>query len=260
MPPFPSLTKEWHSQSYAAIDPLRPELSAKGKVVAITGGGGAIGAATALAFAKAGAHKIAIIGRRREPLHAAKEMIESAVPGTTIETIHGDIASADSVRGAFGNIKKDLGEIDILVCNAGYLSKLERLEEADPEEWWKGYEINVRGAFNCTRALLSNSSARAIVVDVTTCVVHMPAGSGMSGYVSSKLAATKIFETFGVEHPNYEVVHIHSGVVSSEINVKSGITAQDGGKSISLAAVMEPRANHIPSRSTCLVHRMGMQS
>ncbi|KAK5174348.1 uncharacterized protein LTR77_001428 [Saxophila tyrrhenica] len=63
MAPMPSLTKTWHSQSYPSIDPLRPELSAKGKVVAITGGGGAIGAATALAFAKAGASKIAIIGR-----------------------------------------------------------------------------------------------------------------------------------------------------------------------------------------------------
>jgi NAD(P)-dependent dehydrogenase (short-subunit alcohol dehydrogenase family) len=230
MPPFPSLTKTWHSQSYKAIDPLRPELSAKDKVVAITGGGGAIGAATALAFAKAGAKKVAILGRRPEPLHKTKKMIEEAVPGTTIETIHVDISNADSVRGAFGNIKKDLGPIDILVCNAGYLSKLERLEQADPEEWWKGYEINVRGAFNCTRALLSSGAEKAILVDVSTGVVHMPAMAGGSGYVSSKLAATKVYETFGKEHPNFEVVHIHPGVVSSEINAKSGIEAQDGGE------------------------------
>ncbi len=232
MPPFPSLTSKWHSQSYPSIDSLRPELSAKGKVVAITGGGGgSIRAATALAFAKAGAHKIAILGRRHAPLHDAKKMIEEAVPGTTIECIHVDRASADSVRGAFGNIKKDLGEIDILFCNAGYLSKFEKLEGADEEGWWKGYEINVRGAFNCTRALRHTGAEKMVLVDVSTCVAHMPAMVGGSAYVSSKLAATKVYETFGVEHPEVEVVHVHPGVVASEINAKSGITAQDGGES-----------------------------
>jgi NAD(P)-dependent dehydrogenase (short-subunit alcohol dehydrogenase family) len=230
MPPFPSLTSTWHSQSYPAIDPLRPELSAKGKVVVVTGGGGSIGAATALAFAKAGACKIGIIGRRQQPLDNTKKQIVEAVPGTTVMTVHGDISQADSVRGAFGNIKKDLGEIDILVCNAGYLSKFEKLEEADPEEWWKGYEVNVMGAFNCTRAFLSVSAPRAILVDVSTGVVHMPAMSSGSAYVGSKLAATKVYETFGAENPNIEVVHVHPGVVSSEINTKSGITATDGGE------------------------------
>jgi NAD(P)-dependent dehydrogenase (short-subunit alcohol dehydrogenase family) len=225
---FPSLTKEWHTKSYPAIDPLRPELSAKGKVIAITGGGGAVGSATALAFAKAGASKIAILGRRDKPLQETKAQIEEAVPGTTVMAIHADISNADSVRGAFGNIKKNLGDIDILVCNAGYLSKFEKLGDADPEEWWKGYEINVRGAFNCTRAFLSVAAPRAILVDVSTCVVHMPAMQAGSAYVSSKLAATKIYETFGAENPNLDVTHVHPGVVSSEINAKSGITATDG--------------------------------
>ena len=103
---FPSLTKEWHSKSYPAIDPLRPEMSQKGKVVVITGAGGSIGAATALAFAKAGATRIAVLGRREKLLHSTKEEVEAAVPGTTVQVDHCDIAEADSVRGTFGNIKK----------------------------------------------------------------------------------------------------------------------------------------------------------
>jgi NAD(P)-dependent dehydrogenase (short-subunit alcohol dehydrogenase family) len=106
----------------------------------------------------------------------------------------------------------------------------ERLDSADPEEWWKGYEINVKGAFNCTRAFLSVCSPRPILVDISTCVVHMPAMSAGSAYISSKLAATKVYETFGSENLNVDVVHIHPGVVSSEINAKSGIAAQDGGE------------------------------
>ena len=172
MPPFPSLTKAWHSKSYPAIDPLRPELSQKGKVVAITGAGGSIGgAAAALAFAKAGANKIAVLARRENLLQGTKEEVEAAVPGTTVQVVHCDIADADSVRGAFGNIKKDLGPIDILVCAAGYLSDFHSLSEAEPDEWWKGFEINTRGAFNVARALLSNSAPKAILVDISTCVV-----------------------------------------------------------------------------------------
>lgn len=57
----------------------------------------------------------------------------------------------------------------------------------------------------------------------------MPAMASASAYVASKLAATKIYETFGAENPHIEVVHIHPGVVYSELNVKSGVTATDGG-------------------------------
>ncbi len=73
MPLFPSLTKEWHAKTYPAIDPTRQELSAKGKVVVITGGGGSIGGVTATAYAKAGVEKLAIIGRRKSPLNETVE-------------------------------------------------------------------------------------------------------------------------------------------------------------------------------------------
>lgn len=232
MPPFPSLTKTWHSEPYPAIDPTRPELSAKSKVVAISGGGGSIGGATALAFAKAGSTKIAVIGRREQPLQETKANVEKAVPGTNVLVVQGDVADADSVRGALGNIKKELGPIDILVCNAGYLSQFDPLEKAEPKEWWRGFEINVGGAFNCTRALLSNAGQNPILLEISTCPVVMPAMANASSYIPSKMAAFKVYETFAVENPSFEVVHVHPGVIYSELNVKSGITAQDSGNTV----------------------------
>lgn len=257
MPPFPSLTKTWHSEPYPAIDPTRPELSAKGKVVAITGtsrkstapqisaktpllltshapvttgAGGSIGSATTLAFAKAGASSIAIIGRRKEPLQQTKTDVEKAVPGTNVFIVQGDVSEADSIRGALGNVKKEFGDIDILICNAGYLSEFESLGTADPKEWWRGFETNVLGAFNCTRAFLSTaSSANPILLEISTCPIVMPAMAKASSYIPSKLAATKVYETFAAENPRFEVVHVHPGVVYSDINVKSGITALDHG-------------------------------
>lgn len=58
--PFSSPVKEWHNDTYASIDPSRPELFAIGKKVVITGGGHGIGRGTAIAFAQAGAAAIAI--------------------------------------------------------------------------------------------------------------------------------------------------------------------------------------------------------
>lgn len=229
---FPSLTKKWHSETYDAISPKRPELSAKGKVIVITGGGGSIGGAAALAFAQAGATKIAVIGRRDGPLQETKKQVESEVSGTTVLPVHGDLSDGSSMKNALTQVRESFGEIDILVANAGYLSRFQPVTEADPEEWWKGFEINTKGAFNTARALLSGPVGKdLIVVDVSTCVVHMPAMQSGSAYVSSKAASTKVWETVARENQGkLSVVHIHPGVIYSELNVKSGITASDNGE------------------------------
>ncbi|KAK1092522.1 hypothetical protein LTR48_004178, partial [Friedmanniomyces endolithicus] len=79
-PPYPSLTSEWHDKTYPAIDPKRPELSAKGKTIVISGGGSGIGRGIAQAFALAGASAIAILGRRQALLEETKLLIASKLP------------------------------------------------------------------------------------------------------------------------------------------------------------------------------------
>jgi NAD(P)-dependent dehydrogenase (short-subunit alcohol dehydrogenase family) len=60
---FVSFTETYHNKPYAAINPKRPEISAKGKFVIITGGATGIGKAIAVAFAQVDADIIAILGR-----------------------------------------------------------------------------------------------------------------------------------------------------------------------------------------------------
>jgi FlaA1/EpsC-like NDP-sugar epimerase len=64
-----------HKTSYPAINPSSIRLSAKGKVVLITGGGQGIGLSIALAFSKASASHIVIIGRNQITLTAAQSTI-----------------------------------------------------------------------------------------------------------------------------------------------------------------------------------------
>lgn len=230
---FPSLTKTWHSEAYPAIAPSRPELSAQGKIVVITGGGGSIGGAIALAFAQAGAQGIAIIGRRNEPLQETRKKVESEVPGARIITVSGDLSDANSMKDALQTVSKQLGPVNVLVANAGFLPHMGKIDEADPDEWWTGFETNTKGAFNTCRALLPVAAPDCLLLDISTCVVHLPAMITASGYVSSKLAGTKVYETFAAENPGrIQVIHIHPGVVYSELNVKSGVVAADNGKTI----------------------------
>ena len=69
----------------------------------------------------------------------------------------------------------------------------------------------------------------------------MPAMAQASSYFASKMAATKVYETFGAENENVEVVHLHPGVILSELNKKSGIAAIDSGKSFALLATLDYR-------------------
>lgn len=229
---FPSLTKIFHNKAYAAIDATRPELSIKGKTVVISGGGTGIGAAMALGFAQAGAANIAIISRRAGPLNETKQKVEAAVPGVKILAVPGcDVSDLKRTKDTFDKIHAEFGHIDVLIANAGYLSRLENIDVTDPDEWWTGYEINVRGTFNTARSFVPYANpAGAIVVDVSTAGIQFPLGPTFSSYVPSKFAATKVWDGFGKEHPEIPVFHLHAGTVRTEVNIKSGFPATDSGQ------------------------------
>jgi NAD(P)-dependent dehydrogenase (short-subunit alcohol dehydrogenase family) len=145
-PMFKSFTKTWHSKPYAAISPTRPELSAEGKVVFITGGGSGIGKATAIAFAQAGAKAVAIFGRRVGNLEAAAEEIKKANPKgtTTVITESADISKRSSLENAFATAsKKAGGKVDILVNNAGSLKPMKPVVEYPESDLRESIDSNL---------------------------------------------------------------------------------------------------------------------
>jgi NAD(P)-dependent dehydrogenase (short-subunit alcohol dehydrogenase family) len=134
--PFPSLIENWHNDTYAAIDPTRPEVSMKGKKIIITGGGAGIGRGTVEAFAIAGAASIAITGRRPQPLEETKKYIESkySVP---VHSFAADVTDAVAMK----KVAAEVGDWDVLVNNAGYLSAPALAKDTDVDEWWKCFEV-----------------------------------------------------------------------------------------------------------------------
>ena len=213
----PSLTQTWHNASYPAIDPTKASLSVAGKTVFVTGGGAGIGLATARAFAAAGASTVAISGRTYQTLRKAKEDIEAIHTGVKVLTFVADVTDQKAVTSAFSTV----GKVDILVHNAGYMANLAPIAEASLQDWWTAFEINIKGSFIVVQAFLEVASSDAIIVDITTGVVHLPAFPNFSAYGASKLAEVKFFDSVQAENPSLHVVHVHPGVIQTDMGQKA---------------------------------------
>ena len=152
------------------------------QVVLITGASGGIGSAAARVFAKAG-YKVAIHYNKNE--FSAKSLAdELKTEGSECAVFQADISSAAEVSKMFSDIKSILGEVDVLVNNAG-AGKQIMFQDISPELWRETFAVNVDGTFNCCRSaigdMIRKKSGRIINVSsiwgVTgaSCEVHYSA-------------------------------------------------------------------------------------
>ncbi|EHK44579.1 uncharacterized protein TrAtP1_009138 [Trichoderma atroviride] len=228
---FKSFTKTWHTKPYPEILPSRPELSASGKIVFITGGGSGIGKATAIAFAEAGARVIAIFGRRIERLQLAAEEISRANPkGTTTVVVESaDVSQRHALEAAFTSAinKAGGGKIDIFVSNAGFLKPRAPLANYGEKETRESIEGNIIGSFNAIQAMVPLLAPKAKVLNISSGIAHINPLPGFWPYAAFKLAIVKMFDFLQVEHPDLSVFNVQPGVVATDINEISGIPGQD---------------------------------
>jgi NAD(P)-dependent dehydrogenase (short-subunit alcohol dehydrogenase family) len=148
------------------FDPFRPDLLA-GKTTIITGGGTGLGRSMALRFAGLGA-KVAVLGRRPEPLAETAEAIRSA--GGSALAVPCDVRDPEWVRRAFDQVERELGPVNQLVNNAAG-NFLSATEDLSPNAFGAVVQIVLFGTFHCTTELgrrLIARSARGEVLAITT--------------------------------------------------------------------------------------------
>ena len=158
-----------------------------GKTAFITGASRGIGEATARLFALAGA-QVALVARSTAEI----ERIASEI-GPKAIAVPCDVASETALDRAVSTVEEALGPVDILLNNAGVIDPIARLCEADPADWGRALDINVKGVFYAMRRIVPGMIARGggTVLTISSGAASRPI-EGWSAYCSSKAGAAML--------------------------------------------------------------------
>lgn len=184
-----------------------------GQVALVTGGGRGIGQATALALAAAGL-AVAVVARSpdqlAETVHRIEQLGGRAVPYPA------DVTDQHGVRQLVADVENRLGPIDLLVNNAGVIGEPGPIAQTNAEIWWRVLDVNLRGPFLCSQAVLPSMMRRkqGRIVNVSSAVAKF-AWPNASAYAISKTALNRFSETLALETAadNISVFTLDPGVV-----------------------------------------------
>ena len=168
-----------------------------GQVVFVTGGGRGIGREIAEQLASARA-KVAIAARTVDELAETVAAINRN--GGECYAFELDVTDSRKVVDVVAKIRDQIGEIDLLVNNAGVGAGGVLSWEADPDTWWRVMEVNVRGVFNCTNAVLKHmvERNRGRIINIGSNAAVYPTTMA-SDYGASKAALLHLTNTIGEE-------------------------------------------------------------
>ncbi|KAK4626890.1 Short chain dehydrogenase citE [Fulvia fulva] len=227
MPLFPSPTSKFHDNTYPSLPPRRPKPSAEGKSNLVTGGGTGIGAETARHFAEAGAARVALLGRRKQPLLDTKTSIEQKFPGTSVFVVSADVTKKQQVDDAFDEHAK-AEKIDVVVSNAAMTGPIEPVGGVGSEAFMDAIDFNRRGSLYVAQAFLRHASVNATAIEINSSAAHVSFGPGVASYSVAKLAVFRLWDTITVSNPNISVFHVQPGVVDTDMDKAVGGVAAVG--------------------------------
>jgi NAD(P)-dependent dehydrogenase (short-subunit alcohol dehydrogenase family) len=214
-----------HSDVYPAIDPqpLYAAQAYQGKVVLVTGASRGIGQEISLQYARAGA-KLAIVARSEESLGETKSAILAAVPGAEVLVLSAEVRDAQSTEKAVQAVLARFGKLDILICNAGAISPVDKtLHLKDSDLWWNSFEVNIRGVYNFFRAsatALEQSRGYIVAISSVGAQIRNP---GSSDANMSKHAVNRLVEFIVLEYPRVRAFALAPGVVRTRLAVEAGV-------------------------------------
>ncbi len=164
-----------------------------GKIAVVTGGGGGIGRATSLGFAKGGA-KIVVVDRDASLGEGTAGIVKQQ--GGEAVYVPADVTKSADVQGYVKAALDRFGRIDLFFNNAGIEGKIAPTAEYDEDVFDQVMAVNVRGVFLGLRHVLPvmlKQGAGAIVN--TASVAGLTASPGMPAYVASKHAVIGLTKT-----------------------------------------------------------------
>ena len=196
-------------------------------VVLITGGSRGIGAATALAAARAG---YAVALSFQTDGQAAQSVVrEIEVLGGRAMALQADVAQEDSVLAMFAAVDAAWGRLDALVNNAGVVDVASRVDAMSVARLRRMFDTNVLGSFLCAREAVLRMSTRhggrgGSIVNVSSAASRLGSPGQYVDYAASKGA----IDTFTVglskevAAEGIRVNAVRPGIIDTEIHASGG--------------------------------------
>ncbi|SOY68392.1 2-hydroxycyclohexanecarboxyl-CoA dehydrogenase [Cupriavidus taiwanensis] len=174
----------------------------EGKTVIVTGGGGGIGGATCLRFARAGA-AVGVLDLNPEAGARVAAQIRDA--GGRALSVRCDITDRASVDAAVAAVEQELGPIDVLVNNAGW-DVFRPFVKTEPAQWERLIAINLTGALHMHHAVLPGMVARkrGRIVNIASDAARV-GSSGEAVYAACKGGLVSFSKTIAREHARHGI-------------------------------------------------------
>jgi 3-oxoacyl-[acyl-carrier protein] reductase len=194
----------------------------KDKVALVTGGARGIGKAVALAYAREGA-RLAICARTTSEIDETVQEIQKLKAEAKGWSC--DVSVEDSVKDFVGNVIKDFGRIDVLVNNAGVMTRPVPITQLEVKKWDYTIAVNLRGPFLITQSVLpvmiKQKSGSIINVSST---VGRGAYANFIAYATSKWGLEGFTQTLAAEvrASNIRVNSVEPGYVATKLTGYSG--------------------------------------
>lgn len=189
----------------------------EGQVAIVTGGGGGIGKATCLAFAREGAE---IVIPEVNIANAEAAAAEIQALGRKCKVIETDVSNGESVRAMVRQTLDAFGRIDILVNNAGIFSYT-RMDACTEEEWDRMMAVNLKGPFLCSQAVMETMKAQrsgriinlgSLAGQVGGIVASAPYSASKAGVMCLTKSLARVLGEYGIT-----VNSIAPGIAATEM-------------------------------------------
>jgi 3-oxoacyl-[acyl-carrier protein] reductase len=196
--------------------------SLKGKTALITGAGKGIGRAIALALAAEGVH-VGLLSRTKKDLQNLSDELNAK--GHSCNMVIADVSDIQSVNTAVSSLINEMGNIDILINNAG-IGKFGKFLELEPAIWEEQIKVNLFGVYYVTRAVLPQMIERQ-----TGDIINISSTAGLKGsaltsaYSASKFGVMGLTESLmqEVRKHNIRVTAMTPSTVVTDLAIRSNL-------------------------------------
>ena len=218
-PKIRAMSLEPAAAALPAVPPAALPAVPPARTALVTGASRGIGQAIATGLAEAGL-QVALLATNADLLAEVVADIRARLGQASVLPVVTDVSDAAAVSAATAEVLDAFGSVDLLVNAAGVIDAEVPAWESDPEQWWRIFEVNVRGPYLLAHALVPLMLARGggRIVDLSSGAASHPMATA-SAYNASKTALLRLGEHLALAGAlgGLRVFEVAPGVVQTDM-------------------------------------------